>query len=126
MATPEIDGIGAGEVPVSTEACMRGDAALARAFAFLGKRWNAIVLGALSDRAAGFRQLSRDVPGISDSMLSDRLTALAATGLITRTVDEGPPVSVTYALTDRGRALLPALAQISAWAQEHLPPEGNC
>ena len=109
-----------------SDACIRGDVALARAFAFLGRRWNAMLLGALSDRDSGFRQLARDVPGISDSMLSDRLAALTATGLITRTVDEGPPVSVTYALTDRGRALMPALAQISAWAQEHLPEGGDC
>ena len=113
-----------GAVHRDAQACIRGDVALARAFAFLGKRWNAVILGALSDRASGFRQLARDVPGISDSMLSDRLSDLAATGLIVRTVDEGPPVSVTYTLTERGRALMPALAQISAWAQEHLPE--NC
>ena len=41
-------------------------------------------------------------------------------GLITRTVDEGPPLAVSYALTDRGRALMPALEQISLWAHEHL------
>src|SRR3954451_23421931 len=109
------------EPAARTQACIRGDAALARAFAFLGKPWNALLLGALSDRDSGFRQLARDVPGISDSMLSDRLTALAATGLITRTVGDGPPASVTYTLTPRGQALMPALAQIAAWAQEHLP-----
>jgi DNA-binding HxlR family transcriptional regulator len=27
---------------------------------------------------------------------------------------------VSYALTDRGKALIPALQQISLWAQEHL------
>jgi len=42
-------------------------------------------------------------------------------GLITRTVDEGPPISVTYALTDAGSALIPALDQIAVWAQRHLP-----
>lgn len=120
MAAPDA------EPEVRAEACVRGDAALARAFTFLGRRWNAMLLGALSDRDSGFRQLARDVPGISDSMLSDRLSALAATGLITRKVAEGPPVTVTYALTDRGRALMPALAQISAWAQEHLPPDAQC
>jgi DNA-binding HxlR family transcriptional regulator len=40
---------------------------------------------------------------------------------VTRTVDEGPPVSVAYELTDSGRALLPALEQISRWAGQHLP-----
>jgi DNA-binding HxlR family transcriptional regulator len=105
---------------VASEDCVRGDAALARAFVFLGKRWNAVVLGILSSGPAGFRELSRAIGGISDSVLSDRLADLAGAGLIARTVDEGPPLSVSYALTDRGRALMPALAQISLWAQEHL------
>ena len=38
-----------------------------------------------------------------------------------RTVTEGPPLSVTYALTDAGRALLPALEQITRWSEQHLP-----
>jgi DNA-binding HxlR family transcriptional regulator len=93
---------------------------LARAFDFLGKRWNAMVLGGLSEGPAGFRELSRNMDGISDSVLSLRLSDLAGAGLISRTVDEGPPVAVSYALTDRGRALIPALEQVSLWAQEHL------
>ena len=69
-----------------------------------------------------FRALARSVEGISDSVLSDRLGELTDAGLVTRAVAEGPPLSVTYALTDAGRALLPALAQISRWAEEHLRP----
>jgi DNA-binding HxlR family transcriptional regulator len=107
------------DAPVSEE-CVRGDAALARAFVFLGKRWNAVVLGMLSSGPAGFRELSRAIGGISDSVLSDRLADLAGAGLIARTVDEGPPVSVSYALTDRAGALMPALEQIALWAREHL------
>ena len=101
-------------------ACDRGTAALGRAFEFLGKRWNGVLLGTLRNGPAGFRELSRAVDGISDSVLSDRLSDLAAAGLITRTVDEGPPLTVSYALTDRGKALLPALQQITLWAEEHL------
>lgn len=94
---------------------------LERAFKFLGKRWNAVVLGHLSRRPAGFRELSRAIDGISDSVLSDRLAELAGGGLISRTVEAGPPVTVTYALTDRGRALMPALERIAVWARENLP-----
>jgi DNA-binding HxlR family transcriptional regulator len=104
----------------TAKTCARGDVALARAFDFLGKRWNAMVLGNLSESPAGFRELSRAMDGISDSVLSDRLSDLAGAGLIVRTVDEGPPLAVSYALTDRGAALIPALTQISLWAQEHL------
>jgi DNA-binding HxlR family transcriptional regulator len=103
------------------ESCGRADAALARAFDVLGKRWTGVVLGTLSGGPTGFRALARAVEGISDSMLSDRLGALTGAGLVTRIVDEGPPVSVTYQLTDAGRALLPALEQISRWAEAHLP-----
>jgi DNA-binding HxlR family transcriptional regulator len=104
----------------TSAACDRGAAALGRAFEFLGKRWNGVLLGTLRNGPAGFRELSRAVDGISDSVLSDRLSDLAAAGLITRTVDEGPPLAVSYALTDRGKALLPALRQITLWAEEHL------
>jgi DNA-binding HxlR family transcriptional regulator len=72
----------------------------------------------------GFRTLARAVPGISDSVLSERLGELTATGLVVRTVEEGPPVSVTYTLTEAGRALLPALDQIRRWADRHLPTRG--
>src|SRR3954454_201543 len=98
---------------MDADACIPAAAALARAFHFLGKRWNAVVLGHLSAGPAGFRELSRAIDGISDSVLSDRLTDLAAGRLITRTVDEGPPISVSYELTDSGRALMPALEQIA-------------
>jgi DNA-binding HxlR family transcriptional regulator len=103
--------------------CIAASASLAKAFEFLGKRWNGVVLGSLSEGTAGFRELSRAIGGISDSVLSDRLSDLAKAGLITRTVDEGPPLAVSYALTDRGAALIPALEQISLWAQEHLVPD---
>jgi DNA-binding HxlR family transcriptional regulator len=111
---------------VSAGQCARGDVALARAFQFLGKRWNAAVLGALSGGSAGFRELSRSIQGISDSVLSNRLASLTETGLISRTVEAGPPISVTYELTGPGFALMPALDQISQWAQVYLPSDGPC
>jgi DNA-binding HxlR family transcriptional regulator len=107
-----------------TEACVGADAALVRAFELLGKRWTGVILGTLSSGSAGFRALSRAVEGISDSVLSDRCTALCNAGLVTRSVDDGPPISVAYELTEAGRALLPALDQIGRWAEEHLPVTG--
>ena len=111
--------------PFDAEACVRADAALVRAFELLGRRWTGVVLGTLSGGPAGFRAISRAVEGISDSVLSDRLAELCNVGLATRTVDEGPPISVAYELTDAGRALLPALEQITRWAEQHLPAAGE-
>jgi DNA-binding HxlR family transcriptional regulator len=83
------------------------------------------MLATLRDSAVGFRVLSRAISGISDSVLSDRLSELSDAGLIIRSVKEGPPVSVSYALAEAGEALLPALEQIGRWADVHLPAKGS-
>ncbi|MGC4807801.1 winged helix-turn-helix transcriptional regulator [Micromonospora sp. DT233] len=100
------------------------DAGLTRAFAFLGKRWNGVLLGTLARGPAGFAELTRALPGISESVLSDRLGELARAGLVCRTVREGPPLGVSYELTPHGVAVLPALDALARWAREHLPAEG--
>jgi DNA-binding HxlR family transcriptional regulator len=97
------------------------DAALERAFGFLGKRWNGVILATLLSGPASFSELRRSVSRISDSVLSERLTELGCAGLVLRTVDEGPPVAVRYALTPAGQALLPALRELTTWAQDNLP-----
>ncbi len=54
-------------------------------------------------------------------MLSERLGELAAAGVVERIVLGGPPVSVTYRLTDSGQALLPAIHALTDWARLNLP-----
>jgi DNA-binding HxlR family transcriptional regulator len=108
------------DVRHAPEAC---DRALARAFGFLGKRWNGLIIGVLAGGPATFTGLRRAVGGISDSVLSDRLTELVAAGLVQRTVDDGPPVAVTYQLTEAGSSLRPVLDQLSTWARTSLPEE---
>lgn len=101
------------------------DEALAHAFKFLGKRWNGVILGTLTNGASGFAELRRNVAGISDSVLAERLGELQAADLIVRSVDPGPPVSVCYQLSDAGRALVPALHALSAWAAETFAGDGE-
>jgi len=100
------------------------NAALTRAFGFLGKRWNGVLLATLAAGPMGFAELKRAVTGISDSMLSDRLSELSHAGLVERQVEPGPPVAVSYRLADSGAALLPALEALTSWAENNLP--GDC
>jgi len=97
------------------------DGALVRAFSFLGKRWNGVILASLFDGAIGFAELRRAVGAISDSVLSDRLSELSAAGLVERRVFAGPPVSVEYRLTPAGEALWPSMKALSAWSRTNLP-----
>ncbi|SDI80980.1 transcriptional regulator, HxlR family [Frankineae bacterium MT45] len=119
------------ETPLTTS--LTCDGSLDRAFHFLGKRWNGVILASLFDGPATFSNLSRGVTGISDSMLSDRLGELGRAGLVKRTVAEGPPVMVVYELSPSGQALLPALQELAKWASANLTseacsqaPRGTC
>jgi len=80
-----------------------------------------VILGTLTNGPAGFAELRRRVDGISDSVLSERLAELQATGLVIRSVESGPPVSVSYVLSKAGAALIPAMHELSAWASQNLP-----
>lgn len=92
-----------------------------RAIELIGKRWTGAVIRALLADAARFNKLLMGIPGISDRVLTERLRELEAEGLAERLVDPGPPVRVTYQLTDRGRELAPVIAAIDAWAGEGRP-----
>ena len=96
------------------------DGALAEAFKFLGKRWNGVILGTLANGSSGFAELKRNVGGISDSVLAERLGELHRAGLVVRTVEPGPPVAVTYDLSESGRALIPAMEALITWASTNL------
>ncbi|MFI6154278.1 winged helix-turn-helix transcriptional regulator [Kitasatospora sp. NPDC051170] len=110
--------------------CFDVENALTRVFSLLGKRWTGLLLGVLtSNGPAYFSELRRAIPGISERMLSDRLTELADAGLVVREVDEGPPLRVSYRLTEGGAALKPALTELALWANQYLPEhalKGRC
>src|SRR4051794_4898413 len=103
-------------------------AALARAFGFLGKRWNGVLLGVLLGGPAGYAQLKRAVPGISDSMLSERLAGPTKAGPFGRPLGAGPPLSLTHQPTPPGQAPPPALPAVTTPAPgeprlRHLPAD---
>ncbi|MET8950077.1 winged helix-turn-helix transcriptional regulator [Streptomyces sp. NPDC004393] len=107
-------------------ACKQVDEGITRVFQLLGKRWTGPIVAVLVEQPANFAALRRAVPGLSERMLSDRLTELGAAGLVVREVDEGPPLRVSYRLTRAGAALEPALKELGQWASEHLPGSGPC
>jgi len=90
----------------------------------VGRRWAGALLWALSERPHYFAELSLAVPDISDRLLSQRLRELEAEGLVERTVEDesGSRPRVSYDLTDKGRALGPALNQLREWACEWKEP----
>ena len=83
----------------------------------IGKRWAGAILWALSERPHYFGELSEAVPGLSDRLLSRRLRELETEGIVRRSVYAGNPPRVSYALTEKGTALRPAIRELRDWAQ---------
>ncbi|MFI6350961.1 winged helix-turn-helix transcriptional regulator [Streptomyces sp. NPDC050560] len=110
----------------NAEACSRVDDGMARVFGLLGKRWSGLIIAVLVNQPVHFADLRRAIPGISERMLSDRLSELCSAGLVVREVDEGPPLRVAYRLTTAGGALEPALLELGQWAEKYLPDGGGC
>jgi DNA-binding HxlR family transcriptional regulator len=76
-----------------------------------------LVITALVARpSVRFSALRRDVEGITQKMLTQTLRGLERDGLVTRTVHPTVPVTVEYALTERGRSLAEAVAVLRGWA----------
>ena len=88
------------------------------AIELIGRRWAGAILIALAEGPHFFAELGAAIPGLSDRLLSRRLRELEAAGLVERSVHHGTPARVSYALTEKGRALEPALAELRSWARE--------
>ncbi|MBI2684423.1 MAG: helix-turn-helix transcriptional regulator [Actinobacteria bacterium] len=100
--------------PPDLEFCPR----VAGVFEILGKRWTGPVIDLLLQRPSRFCELARAVPRLSERVLGERLRELEAAGLVERTVDSGPPIAVTYAITPLGEGLRPAMDALREWAAE--------
>jgi DNA-binding HxlR family transcriptional regulator len=87
-------------------------------FEFLGRPWVPQLLFLLSQRRARFSELKEALPAVSGRVLTERLRELCAEGLVERAVDEGPPIRITYLLTEHGGGLTPALQMIGSWADD--------
>ena len=87
------------------------------AIELIGKRWAGAIIWALSERPHFFAELSQAVPGLSDRLLSQRLRELESEGMVERSVHAGTPPRVSYALTEKGMALRPAIRELRAWAK---------
>jgi DNA-binding HxlR family transcriptional regulator len=87
------------------------------AFNLLGRKWAGLVIHVLASGSLRFCELERAIPGVSARVLTERMKELEAEGIVSRTVDTGTPVRVTYGLTDKGKALVPVMRGIERWAR---------
>lgn len=98
----------------------------------LTDKWVALILAALGGpgapganrprdpRPMRYSELSRQLAGVSQKMLTQTLRSLERDGLLTRTITPTVPVTVTYELTGLGLSLQDLMRGIKNWAEAHM------
>jgi DNA-binding HxlR family transcriptional regulator len=91
------------------------------AIELIGARWTGAILRALFTDQRRYAQIKAAIPGLSDTMLAERLRTLEADGLIERRVIPSSPVQVEYHLTTKVLELEPVLDAVLSWSHKWIP-----
>jgi DNA-binding HxlR family transcriptional regulator len=86
----------------------------------IGDKWTVLVVQTLGEGSRRFNELRREIPSVSQRMLTLTLRNLERDGLVSRTVTPSIPPRVDYALTEMGRSLLKPVDALAQWAIENV------
>lgn len=96
------------------------DCPVTRCLQVVGGKWKPVILYCIQNSVDRFGAMGRAVPGITKQMLTQQLRELEEDGIISRTIHPVVPPRVDYALTDRGRTLIPLVAAMRDWGARDL------
>ena len=96
---------------------------IARSLDHVGEWWSILILRDAFNGLSRFDQFARSLD-IAPNILTRRLKALVASGLLERHRYSERPPRDEYVLTDRGRDFRPVLLSLLAWGNKHFAPEG--
>jgi DNA-binding HxlR family transcriptional regulator len=97
----------------------RQNCALAMTADLIGERWSMLLIRDLLVGPKRYKDLNKSLQGMGTNLLASRLKELEAAGIIERQQDDRG--KRTYALTDSGRALEPAILALVRWGLTYLP-----
>ena len=84
-------------------------------------KWTLLIIRDLADSSLRFCEIERSLAGISPRTLSLRLRALEEQGIVERRTFPEVPPRVEYALTDKGKALVPLIEDMRSYGRRWLP-----
>ena len=104
---------------LSKGGCPKNALSIKDALEAIEGRWKLLILFALTTGNKRFKQISKEVPGITDKMLSKELKNLEANKLIKREVHNTFPPTVEYSITAHGKSLERVMEELHDWGLAH-------
>lgn len=101
------------------ESCTKAIIPVRDALDILSGKWKLPIIIALSFGNMRFSQMARQIPGITDKMLSKELRELEMNELVKRTVYDTVPVVVEYSMTTYGKTLQNLIEELRSWGLMH-------
>jgi len=89
------------------------------ALSVIGGKWKPVILWVIRHDKKRFSEMKRQIPPITQKMLTQNLRELEADGIVERTVYPVVPPKVEYQLTPYGQSLRPVLDAIAGWGENH-------
>ena len=97
------------------------DCPIRNILARISDKWSILVLFTLNQSALmRFNALQKNIPDISQKMLTVTLRTLEEDGFVRRQVYAEVPPRVEYSLTDRAVSLLPHINSLITWAKDNM------
>ena len=90
----------------------------------LSGKWKLIILYFLSGGTHRFNELSKKMPGVTQSTLTGQLRALEETGMVERRVYPEVPPKVEYMLTDLGKEFKTVLGAVNVFGNRYIQEKG--
>jgi DNA-binding HxlR family transcriptional regulator len=85
----------------------------------LSGKWKLPIIISLSFGNKRFNQIAKEIPNITDKMLSKELRDLEMNQLVKRTVYDSVPVVVEYSMTSYGKTLEKVIEELGKWGMQH-------
>lgn len=87
---------------------------------WLGNKWALVVLLKISENEpVRFNELYREIPFVSEKVLSQVLKRLTTDGILQRSLFADVPPKVEYSLTELGKTLIPHVENMINWGKEN-------
>lgn len=99
--------------------CPKNALSIKDALEALEGRWKLLILFSLSSGPKRFKQISKEVDGITDKMLSKELKHLEGNKLVKREVYDTFPPTVEYTITAHGKSLEKVMDALHYWGLAH-------